>query len=352
MAKPMRRILLTCFGNAAARAFARDFVARGDIVPFFVDANPAARLALATDAFAQVPLGSDPSFADRLLDIATAQRTEMIIPGGDEDAFALMRARDRFRAAGITLAVQDDALLPILASKSACYAALAARGFSIPPHHVVRTAEQLDVALAELGYPNRPVLMKPDTARGGAGVCVVAGSPRVCREAIPVHDAAFAAQLLDGTTAFLCMPYVVGPIHDVDVLTYANGERFFGARRRFTNVTKLFSGNVFSSNPALLDFARRCITALPTTFLLDLDVLVTPTGEHILLEVNPRPSGSMVSYLSYGVNLYHTLAKSYLDGIHFPVTPPPHGAEALVFYEMVARAPREALVYAKPRARR
>lgn len=348
----MRRILLTCFGNAAARAFARDFATRGDITPFFVDTNPAARLALATDAFAQVPPGSDPSFADRLFDIATAQRIEMIVPGGDEDAFALMRARARFRAADITLAVQDDALLPILASKSACYAALTARGFPVPPHRVVRTPEQLHAALTELGYPNRPVLMKPDAARGGAGVCVIADSPQACAEAIPVYNSTFAAQLLNGATAYLCMPYHVGPIYDVDVLTYANGDRFFGARRRFTNVTKLFSGNVFSSNPALLDFARQCVTVLPTTFLLDLDILMTATGERILLEVNPRPSGSTVSYLPFGTNLYYTLAKSYLDGMHVPVTCPPDGTEAVAFYDMVAREPQRSPAYAIPRTHR
>ncbi|MBI4449779.1 hypothetical protein HY634_01860, partial [Candidatus Uhrbacteria bacterium] len=68
----MHRILLTCFGSAAARMFARDFAARSDVAAFFVDANPSTRLTLATDAFAQVPPGSDPRFVDRLLAIATA----------------------------------------------------------------------------------------------------------------------------------------------------------------------------------------------------------------------------------------------------------------------------------------
>lgn len=342
----MHRILLTCFGNAAARAFSRDFAARGDIAAFFVDANPSARLAVATDACARVPHGSDPQFVPRLLDIALVEQIELIVPGGDEDAFALMQARDRFRAAGVTIAVQDDHFLPILASKSACYAALAARGFPVPPHHVVRTRAEYNAALDALGAPAVPVLMKPDAARGGRGVCVIADSPRACAEAIPVYDPAFAGKLLDGTTSYLCMPYHVGPIYDVDVLTYVNGDRFFGARRRFTNVTKLFSGNVFSHDPALLAFARRCIAALPTRYLLDLDILVTATGELVLLEVNPRPSGSTVSYLPYGVNLYYTLAKSYLDGVHLPVTAPPHGAEALVFYDVVARAPQHTSAYA------
>lgn len=340
----MHRILITCFGNQAARAFACDFARRGDIECFGVDVHPEVRLALTTDRCAAVPPGSDPAFADRILAIARAERIAMVIPGGDEDAYALMRNRDRFREAGVTIAVQDDALLPVLQSKSACYAALAARGFPVPPHRVVRTPAEFDAALAEFGAPRRPMLMKPDVARGGRGVCVVADSPAACAEPIAVYDIPFASTLLDGTTAWLCMPYYVGPIHDVDVLTYANGDRFIGARRRFTNVTKLFSGNVFSSDPTLLAFARRCIDALPTRYLIDLDILVLPSGEPILLEVNPRPSGSTVSYLPFGVNLYYVLAKSYLDGVHLPVVCPPHGAEAMVFYDMVERIPTRVAV--------
>lgn len=342
----MHRILLNCAGSADFAPIIRDFARRSDIELLPADAHPELRLAMVTDRYATLPSGSDAGFANAVFVLARQKRIAMVIPKADEEVFALMRARTKFEAAGITLAIPDDALLPVLQSKSACYAYLTARGFPVPEHRVVRTESEFDAALAVFGYPDRAMLMKPDTARGGFGVCVVAGSPTACREMISVHDRTLAVQLLNGHTPYLCMAYRTGMIYDIDVLRYANGDVFFGARKRFTNVTKFFAGNEFSSDPALLAFSRRIYDALPSQYLIDYDILVTDDGEFILLEVNPRPSGSTVSYIPFGTNLFYTLAKSYLDGVHLPIVMPPHGAIAVVCFEMVARATQPAPAYA------
>lgn len=331
----MHRLLLNCAGSADFAPIIRDFETRDDIELLPADAQPQTRLASVAKRFATIPPGSDPKFIDALFGLALHERINFIIPKADEETFVLMRERKRFEEAGIKLAVQDDTLLSILQSKSSCYAYLAQKGFPVPAHRVVRTAEELNKALTALGYPKTPALLKPDVSRGGRGVYVIATSPFVCQEPIPVYSPEFAAQLFDGKTPYLCMNYKKGIIYDIDVLTYANGESFFGARGRFTNVTKLFSGNFFSTNAELLNFAKRIYEALPTRYLIDYDILVTEQGEHILLEINPRPSGSIVSYLPFGINLYYVLAKSYLDDVHIPVAHPPHNAAAVVCFNMV-----------------
>lgn len=335
----MHRILLNCAGSADFVPILRDFEAHTDIELLPADAQPQNRLASVAKRFATIPPGSDPQFIDALFDLAVRERIEFIIPKADEETFALMRERKRFEDVGIKLAIQDDALLPVLQSKSACYAHLSQKGFPVPPHHVVHTTEELNKALAVLGYPEKPCLLKPDASRGGRGVYVIATSPLACQEPIPVCPPEFVSQIFDGTTPYLLMNYQKGIIYDIDVLTYANGETFFGARGRFTNVTKLFSGNFFSQDPKLLKFAKRVYEALPTQYLVDYDILVTEQGEHILLEINPRPSGSTVSYLPFGTNLFYVLAKSYLDGVHLPIASPPHGSAAVVCFDMVHRNP-------------
>ena len=333
----MRHILLNCAGSADFTPIIRDFETRADITLLPADAQPGIRLSSVTDRYVTMPPGSAPEFVDELLKLAIQERIDFITPKADEEAFALIRARARFEEAGIKLAVQDDALLPILESKSACYRHLTTKGFPVPNHHVARTPDELDNALRELDFPKNPILMKPDASRGGRGVCVIATSPLACQESIPVYSPEFAKQLLDGKTPYICMVYRKGVIYDIDILNYGNGETFFGARGRFTNVTKLFFGNFFSTDPQLLAFAKRIYEALPTRYLIDYDILVTEEGEQILLEVNPRPSGSTVSYLPFGINLYYVLAKSHLDGVHLPIAHPPHGASAVVCFDMVRR---------------
>ncbi|MBI4135783.1 ATP-grasp domain-containing protein [Candidatus Uhrbacteria bacterium] len=340
---PSHRILLNCAGSADFTPIIRDFETRTDITLLPADAQPDIRLSSVTNRYVTMPQGSAPEFIDELFKLALKEKIDFIIPKADEETFALIRARKRFEEAGIKLAIQDDALLPILESKSACYRHLTEKGFPVPSHTVVRTAEELEDALRVLDFPNNPILMKPDASRGGRGVCVVATSPLACQELIPVYHPEFAKKILDGSTPYICMVYRKGIIYDIDILNYANGETFFGARGRFTNITKLFSGNFFSTDPQLLALAKRVYDALPTRYLIDYDILLTEEGEYILLEINPRPSGSTVSYLPFGTNLYYVLAKSHLDGVHLPIVHPPHGASAIVCFDMIRKDPKKAL---------
>ena len=128
-------------------------------------------------------------------------------------------------------------------------------------------------------------------------------------------------------------------MYDIDVLRYRDGKVYFGQRKRLgTNVTKLFSGNKFTHDAAIEVLCKKIYAAFPTTYLVDYDILVTENGSMYLLEINPRPSGSTISYIPFGVNLYHILAKSYLDNVHIPVNPSLTGHSASVFYSLVKDA--------------
>lgn len=330
-----RRIAITSFGSNIARAFVEDVATRPDVSFLCCDADPQTRLSAITNHYAVVPRGDDPRFVDALFDLARRERIAFIIPGSDEDAFALMTTQDQFRAAGVDVAVQHASLLPAFATKTAMYTYLTQRGFPVPEAYAVRSVASLDAALGALGYPDRPVLMKPNAGRGGHGVAVLSTTRAMLREPLPVLDRAQAVHLLDGAIEYVCMVYEVGTVYDIDVLTYANGRTWFGSRRRFTNVTARFSGNAFDWPSGMRDFVERCYAAFPTRYLVDYDVLITEDGRLVLLEINPRPSGSTVSYLPFGANCYDILAQSYLNGIHSEIRVP-DGATAYAFLAMVS----------------
>ena len=71
------------------------------------------------------------------------------------------------------------------------------------------------------------------------------------------------------------------------------------------------------------------------SYMSELDVQETADGEIILLEVNPRPSGSTISYLPFGINLYYILAKSYLSGQHINIDQSFYGKSSFMHYRMV-----------------
>lgn len=312
----MKNVLLTCFGGPLSWEYYQDFCRRGMYRIFLGDKNTQARARACVKDFITLLPGAHPEYCVDLLKKAAAYDIRMIIPCSDEESMALMLQRSEFEKAGIIVAVQDLAYAQPFSSKSATYSFLINRGFSVLPYKVFRNAEEFDRALEDLGYPHKPLVIKPDKSRGGRGIVLLTEKPISNKDGLNMMNRVFFKYFLDGTTPYLVMDYLESVMYDIDVLRYANGQLFFGYRRRFHNVSKVFHGNSFEKSLAMDVYAKKLYAVFPTKYLIDYDVSVTADGRIDLIEINPRPSGSTISYLPLGVNLYHTLMCSYLDGVH------------------------------------
>jgi carbamoyl-phosphate synthase large subunit len=118
------------------------------------------------DAFHLVPAGSDPSFPDAVLDVATRERVDAILPQSSFDLEGLAEHVDRFP-------------MPVLVSgpdgirrsndKAETYALLHRLGVPAPAFRRVNGAAQVEAAARELGYPDRAVCFKPVFSSGSRG---------------------------------------------------------------------------------------------------------------------------------------------------------------------------------------
>lgn len=331
----MKNILLTCFGGNVLFEVYDDFSKRDDIRLFVADMNPFSKARFLVKNFICLLPAEDPDYIEDLLQKARQHDLDMIIPGGDEEALRLMPERKRFEKEGVVVAVQDEWMMPLFSSKSAMYDYLKSKGFPVPFYRTFRSKEQLEAILEGLDYPQTPYLVKPNSARGGRGITILSERIIPNRDNLTLYNRKLFDSLLSGEEEFILMDYIEGVVYDIDVLAYRNGQLYFGPRKRFTNVTKNFCGNIFDHNEQILDFSRKLYSMLPTKYLLDYDFMVTENGRIELLEVNPRPSGSTVSYIPFGVNLYYLLAKSYLDNEHLPVNNSMLGQQAVTFHKMV-----------------
>jgi len=333
----MKNVLLTCFGGPLSWEYYQDFCARGMYRIFLGDTNTQARARACVKDFITLLPGTHPEYCADLLKKAAAHDIRMIIPGSDEEAMALMLQRFEFEKAGVIVAVQDLAYAQPFSSKSAMYNFLIDRGFSVPPYKVFSNAKEFDRALEDLGYPHKPLVIKPDKGRGGRGIVLLTERPIPNKDGLNMMNCAFFKYFLDGATLYLVMDYLESVMYDIDVLRYANGQLFFGYRRRFHNVSKIFHGNSFEKNSTMDAYAKKLYAVFPTRYLIDYDMSVTADGRINLIEVNPRPSGSTISYLPLGVNLYHTLIRSYLDGVHEIPDMVFNGQSVFAFHHMLIR---------------
>jgi len=135
------------------------------------------------DAFHPVPAGSDPAFPDAMLEVATRERVDAVLPQSSFDLEGLAAHVARF---SMPVLVSRPDTIRRSNDKAETYALLHRLGVPAPAFRRVNGAQQVEVAARELGYPERPVCFKPVFSSGSRGFRVL--DPTVDRAHQLLHE--------------------------------------------------------------------------------------------------------------------------------------------------------------------
>src|SRR5206468_5454778 len=152
------------------------------------------------DAFHRVPRGSDPAFADTVLQICRDEHAEVVLPQSSFDLLGLAEAKDRFRDEGVAVAVCSPEAVRRSNDKAACYRMLHDIGVPAPEFRRVRGATETAEAAEALGYPDRDVCFKPVFSSGSRGFRVLSASADRQRELLENRPGMAAAMQLGELT--------------------------------------------------------------------------------------------------------------------------------------------------------
>jgi biotin carboxylase len=206
----------------------------------------------------------------------------------------------------------------------------------VPRHIRVTSPAALREAAAELGYPQRPFVVKPATARGGRGVWVIREGGASMQEllqgiaidAVGLDGYIRAAETAGSMPALLAMEYLAGDVFDVDILGAGGRLKIAVARRRFHPRTTPFRGCTLERHAAVLELTRAVHRALALDYLQDVDIIAGNDGSVHLLEVNPRQSASVITTVAAGCNLLEDLVRVAL-GLEVAARRVPYGRAIL-----------------------
>src|SRR6185437_6879021 len=174
------------------------------------------------DAFHHVPAGSDPAFADAMLEVCRSEGVDAVLPQSSFDLLGLAEAKDRFD--GIAVLVSTPEAIHRSNDKAQTYALLDRIGVRGPAWRRVSGGEAVAAAAHELGYPEVDVCMKPVFSSGSRGFRVLSGSadrheqllsnrPGVA-EALRLED--LLELLGDDSTELLVMELATGKERTID----------------------------------------------------------------------------------------------------------------------------------------
>ncbi len=313
MNKPEITFLVTCAGGATVPALVAELArsAMFDFRVLGVDARPPVAAQRLLDGVFPAPLGRDPGYVPALCEIIRREKVDVLLPGSDEEAFAASAALPALEAAGARVIVSPKPVLDLIADKFRTYQSLQAAGVPVPEYTLAVDAAAVREAVLSYGFPRRTVIFKPVAGRGGRGLYVLCGQDappawlgggareRRLEGFDPTAEA--IAPLLEGPT--LVMPCLGVPAYDADILALGGGRHVVAVRQRTNPAGIPFTGNTLLADPGVSAYCRDVARVLGLDALHDIDLMSGPDGRPVVLEVNPRPSGSMVATLAAGFPL-------------------------------------------------
>lgn len=244
------------------------------------------------DAFHLVPPGSDPAFADAILEICRSESVDAVLPQSSFDLEPLAERRQRFADEGIAMLVSSPDAIRRSNDKAECYTFLHRIGVPAPAFRRVRGARAVAAAAEELGYPERSVCFKPVFSSGSRGFRIL--DPSVDRAHQLLHERPGsvamrldeAVELIgDDPTELLVMELAEGGERTIDGIASEGRIALGHPKTREAMRAGLAMYFVTLEDDELMEIARRIAAELPLDHFFNIQLV----GEHVI-EVNPRIS--------------------------------------------------------------
>ena len=305
------RLLVTCVGGSTVPTLL-GCLDKSSIFSYYlvgVDSKSSGNSRELLDSYYQVPNGSDNRYIEKILEIVKIEKIEFILPGSDEEAVCISKNKKIFNDIGVKPIVSSIEVIELITNKYNTYMTLTKKGVRVPEYKIVNSIEELRSAIYEYGYPDTTVISKPVNGRGGRGLYVFEGNdnPPVWlgngqrEKRIKKQDMTeeLLGRVIQGDC--LVMPALTTPSYDADVVAEAGVVKLAVVRERVNPAGIPFQGNKIHSDILITQYCQDIATALDLDSIHDIDLMTDQNGEPCIIEVNPRPSGSMAATLTAGI---------------------------------------------------
>jgi carbamoyl-phosphate synthase large subunit len=286
-------VLLTACGSPGAAALIRALRENGEREIRLVGTDITERAVgrRLCDSFHLVPRGEDPAFADAILEIATRDDVDAVIP---QSSFDLERLAERRGDFGRTrVLVSGPETVRLSNDKAACYERLHELGIPAPQFRRARGGRGVETAALELGYPEQPVCFKPVISSGSRGYRVLDSGVDRAHELLNERPGSVsmrleeALELLppDDGPELLVMELALGGERTVDGIAEGGRVLLGHPKTRESMRAGLAMYFVTLEDPELMELADRIVSGLQIEYFFNVQLV-----GGLVIEVNPRIS--------------------------------------------------------------
>ena len=286
-----------------------------------VDMNEKSNGRRLVDVFYQVPAARDDGYIDAILKICDKEKIDIVMPLVTRELVKYAQSRQLFADRNIVLSVDDLEPLKIINNKANLLMKMRELGMETPAFKVVSTADEVESAVYELGYPNNAVCVKGAEGNGSRGV-------RIIDPAKSLYDLFFnekpnsmyisfeelmrTLREKDAIPQMLVMEYLPGQEYGVDALCDHGRILYIAGRYNYAVSSSIPQGCILENRKEPFAIAEEIIEKLSITGNINFDFIYDKNGDPRLIEINPRLSATIASYAPAGINFPYLRLKQLL----------------------------------------
>lgn len=266
------------------------------------------------DSFHRIVKPSEKEFIPLIIDICKDEGVEVVLPQVTEELFPFSERADEFRKEGIAVIVSGKRAIDEANNKYNLMEVSRKLGLPTAEFCSVDTFSDLRDAAKALGWPKKPVVVKPPVASGMRGLRIIDESfDRKSAfysekpSGVHVRLEEIEASIGESFPRLMMMEFLPGREYTVDCLQ-ANRLTIIPRSRDLIKVGITFNGTV-EKNDAIIESTRRLSERLGLEFLFGFQFKMDEDGVPKVIECNPRDQGGMVMSTFAGANLHYGAVK-------------------------------------------
>lgn len=273
------------------------------------------------DAFYQIHVPSSEEYIPELKTICKKEHVDVLLPQNTAELEVLATRKNEFETMGTTVAVSG--LTSIQRSNNKCALLNVAKKMDIPTpdFYVAGTEADLVQSAEHLGWPERPVVIKPPDSNGMRGLRIIDEKKDFKKLFYAEKPSSLYAKMSDirailgrSFPQLMVMEYLPKDEYTVDILQ--SDPSIIVPRKRDVMKSGITFHGTAEKNDAIIEYSRKLAENLQLEYAFGFQFKNDENNIPKLLECNPRIQGTMVLSTFAGANIIYGAVQRAL---HEPV---------------------------------
>ena len=257
-------------------------------------------------------------YLKQIKSIIKKKKINLILPGSDEEALILSSNKKLLEKKNLKIACTNYKNIKIFSDKVSTLKFLEKNKINVGTWDAAKNKLDLIRTIIRFFKKFETVVIKPATSRGGRNVFIISKkkikisyNPNGREIKLSFND--FKKKYLKqiaNSFPMIVMEELFEPTYDFDMLC-KNGKLLNGVSRRRLIPSMPNEGHLIEKKKKIFSIGAKVAKIFNLTWLYDCDFMFDKKKNPILIEINPRMSGSAVVSSYAGFNLFENLISLY-----------------------------------------